>query len=127
MKRLNIFLISFVLFFVLAQTALAAYGQVFGGRILKTKAIRIETLESAGYSCPGSTNTIEVTPIKGPTAYYAPYSANRTRTTLAPGQKILGKYSGSITIECVRVNEDGTTSQEDVLLDMVTMFGTSKR
>ncbi len=127
MKRLNILLISFVLFFLLTQTALATYGTVFGGRIVSTKAVRVQTLESAGYTCPESESTIEIFPIKGPTAYYAPYSANRTRTTLALGQKILGKYAGQMTIVCTKVNPDGTTSVENVLLDIASMFGTSKR
>jgi len=116
-----------LVFLTSIQVVFAAFGQVFAGRIVALKAIEVETLESAGYSCPGSNSTIEIISYKGPTSYFAPSSANRTRTTLSPNQKILGKYSGQITIECIRVNPDGTTSQENVLLDNITLFGTSKR
>jgi hypothetical protein len=117
-----VFLISFEVTF-----AAFSFGNVFGGRILRTEATEITTLEDTGYICVVPGSTIEIISIKGPTAYLIPTGITpKTNTTPKEGQAILGKYQGQATIVCTR--KDGeTTSDKNVFLDIITLFGTSRK
>jgi hypothetical protein len=116
------FLISFEITF-----AVFSFGNTFGGRILKTEAIEITTLQNTGYICVVPGSTIEIISIKGPTAYLIPFGIiPRSNTNPREGQGILGRYGGQATIVCTR--KDGeTTSVRNVFLDIITLFGTSRR
>jgi hypothetical protein len=109
--------------------AAGSTGKVFGGRILKTEATEITTLEASGYSCQmsgGSSIEIKVMGVKyAPTAYYIP-SGTKSKTNTVPTAKQLtiGRYSGTTTITCI--HDDPEIPPETVSLDTITMFGTSK-
>ena len=131
-KGINLFLLIIFLIFVSARIVSASFSlyKNFGGRIITTKALPIIALEAAGYSCVTFGSSVSVLPIGSPsgtpTNYFIPfYVLSKTRTTLAPHQWILGKYSGTqTTITCIY---KGTpTHTQTINLDTVTLFGTSR-
>jgi len=101
----------------------------FGGRIIYTKALRIQTLEATNYSCAVSGTSIEIKPIGSPpgtpTSYLIPSGTiSKTKTTPMASQLILGKYSGKTPITCTY--KGYPPNIQIVNLDNITLFGTSK-
>ncbi len=117
-------LILFILL-ISIKIVYASSGRVFGGRIINTKALQIQTLE-ATYNCfiPGT--TIEIKSVRGPTSYMIPWSVkSKTNTTPTSGQQIIGKYSGKTSITCTL--KTYPWSETTVSLDTIYLFGTSKQ
>jgi len=99
---------------------------IFGGKITKTKASEIESLENDGYTCDLSGTSIEIDPIKGPSSYIIPASTtSKTGYATRTGQWILGKYSGKTTVTCTKQCGE-TECTSTVTLDTITLFGTSR-
>lgn len=116
-------LVVVLVFFVSFQVTLAAFGNIFGGRITNLKALQIEKLEEAGYDCEVPGSTIEIRSIKGPTAYFTPQNiVPKTKTIPAMGAAIIGKYNGKTDIICRKGD-----SIQIVILDTIIFFGTSRR
>jgi hypothetical protein len=110
-----------------SDTTSSTTGGVFGGKIANTKAERIVELEGSGYYCNYSGTTIEVTPIRTtmPYSYAIPAGIkNKTGFSLRDGQWILGKYKGKTTVTCP--NENPEIPPEYVILDEISIYGTSK-
>lgn len=100
--------------------------QSFGGRIIMTKALEIQTLESSGFTCTVPGTTIQVKPIKGPSSYIIPYGVkSKTNTTPSVGQQVIGKYAGKTSVICILEGDPPITIT--VTLDTINLFGTSKR
>lgn len=133
MKKGIIFILLIVfLLFVSARMVFAAsyFGNLFGGRIIYTKAVEIEAWESAGYTCPMFGTSISIMPIGSPfstpTSFFIPsFVTPKTRTTPAPHQLIIGKYSGQMTIICILPSNPPDV--QTVSLDTIILFGTSRR
>lgn len=119
----------FVFLFVLVTIKIAyaiSLGKDFGGRIIKTTATRIQTLQNSGWSCIVPGTSIDIKPIKGPSSYMIPLTTkSKTNTTPASGQQIIGKYSGKTVITCTR-SCPPAVCETTVSLDTITLFGTSK-
>lgn len=103
----------------------------FGGSISNKKASKIISLEDSGYICEYSENTIQVRNAEGsqkaPTEYYIEnYLLRKNNHPIKKGQAIIGSYKGTIDIECVKYNEDGTESRETVTLSKIKRFLTTK-
>lgn len=119
---------------VFTKISLAAkLGVDFGGlKILKTKAVEIEVLERAGFTCavPGTSVTIlpEGKRGKSPTSYLIPASVKAvTKTTPTVGQKILGLFSkAKTTITCTKPCPPAVCTTT-VQLSPIIYFGTSKK
>jgi len=124
-----ILLIVFLVFFSTGiVSAYSSFGNVFGGRIINTKAVEIAGLEAVGYICPMFGTSISIipmgSPISTPSSYFIPsYVVSKTRTTPTIGQLILGKYSGRTMISCMFPYPPSTIA---VSLDTITLFGTSR-
>lgn len=133
-KKLGLFLIFGLIIlsasFVAHGASSSSSSFVFGGKIVNTRAEKIEELESSGYSCSYSGSTIEITPInvKGlimPYSYAIPNAVkNKTGFPIRTGQWIIGKYSGKTTITCIL--EGDPPLEETVTLDTISLYGTSK-
>ncbi|MFM7088934.1 MAG: hypothetical protein ACKOW9_05405 [Candidatus Paceibacterota bacterium] len=126
MKYLLVLCIS--LFAVFGVVEAVGLSQQFAGIIIHTKALRIQTLETAGYVCIVPGQTIEIRPKakRGiqPTSYMIPSGTiSKTKNTLGANQQIIGKYSGKTIITCVHPLGDVQT----VELDTITMYGNSAR
>lgn len=97
----------------------------FAGRIINTKALKIQTLEAAGYICPVLGQTIEIKKQKPnhtyPTSYFIPTFV-KSKYPTGPGKAILGYYSGKTTITCTHP----AGAVETVTLSNLTRFGVSK-
>ena len=129
----NIVVIASMSFFALLILSIniahaASSGRFFGGRIVETKALKIEILEDSEYECevPGSTIEIETigSPKGTPTSYFiSAGTKSKTNTKTRNGQLIIGKYSGKTTITCIRPEPEDI---QTVVLDTITMYGTSK-
>lgn len=95
------------------------------GLILHKKALKIQTLEAAGYICPVLGETIEIKKQKEthkyPTSYFIPAFVKAKYPT-ASGKAILGYYSGKTTITCT--HPLGAT--ETVTLSNIVRYGVSK-
>lgn len=99
--------------------------QIFGGKIINTKASKIQSLESSGYTCVVTGTTINIKPTKGPANYFIPFSTiSKTGKTVSANKWILGKYSGKTTITCTKSCGE-TMCTDTATLDTITMFGTS--
>ncbi|MFZ2205667.1 MAG: hypothetical protein WAV23_03695 [Minisyncoccia bacterium] len=117
-----------VLFFVLITINVAyafSLGQPFGGKIIKTKATQIQTLE-ATHTCVVPGDTIDIKSIKGPISYFISYSTlPKTNSRISSNQQILGMYTGKTPIICTLKITPFTP--QTVILDTITLFGTSKK
>jgi hypothetical protein len=124
--KIAIFVFIIFVSFKIVYAYSGSFGEIFGGKITNTKATEIEELENAGYQCETNGSTITINPIKGGETYFIPDGVNSvTRNTIATGQWILGKYSGTTTITCTK--ECGETECTDTAtLNNITMFGNSK-
>lgn len=95
------------------------------GLILYKKALKIQSLEAAGYICPVLGETIEIKKQKEthkyPTSYFIP-SFVKAKYQTTPGKAILGYYSGKTTITCT--HPLGAT--ETVTLSNIVKYGVSK-
>ncbi len=115
-----------IIFLALASFNIAnafSIGSPFGGTIINTKAIEIQTLESANFTCIVPGNTIQITPIGSyPTSYFYAVPP-RTNTTPSSGQWILGIYSGQMVITCIYKGYPPII--KIVNLPIITLFGTS--
>jgi len=119
--------ISFLFIGTKIVLAYSSFGGFFGGKILSTKAIEIETLEGAGYLCyvPGTSISISTigSPPGTPMNYFIPYSTiSKTGNALRTGQLILGRYGGIELITCF--HESGPSKM--VSLERIDLFGTSR-
>lgn len=129
MKK-GIIFILLIIFLIFSNTKIVSafsFEKSFGGKILYTKAMKIQILESAGFTCTVLGSTIMMMPIGSPVGtpidYFIPwYTISKTKTTLRSGQYILGKYGMTTPITCVSVI--GVPIIVD--LDTITLFGTSK-
>ena len=106
-----------------------AFMPQFGGRIIHTKAIEIQTLEMAGFLCYAPGSTISIVPIGSPlgtpTSYLIPFGVtSKTRISPRAGQLIIGKRSGKMVINCTLAYFPFTTIP--VSLDTVFLFGNSR-
>ncbi len=102
----------------------SAYGQIFGGKIINTKATKIQKLESSGYICVINGTSITIGPIKGPATYLIPFTTiSKTKTIPSVGKWIMGKYSGKTIITCTKPGDPPLA--DTVILDTITLFGTS--
>lgn len=105
----------------------SASGTVFGGKVSNTKAKDLEIKETE-YNCTVPGQTIEITPLKGtkyPTGYIIQSGVrNTTGYSKRIGQWIIGKYTGTTTINCTLKVEPFTPST--VTLSTITLYGTSK-
>ena len=111
-----------------ASTTPVSSGKIFGGKIVQTKSIEIQKLESTGYTCHVMGSTITIKPVGPyPTSYMIPsFFKSKTNTTLRTGQWIIGKYTGDKdTITCTKQCGE-TLCVSTVTLDIVSLFGTSK-
>lgn len=106
----------------------SGWGGFFGGRIINTKALEIETLEASGFICfvPGS--TISIIPIGSPPGtpinYFIPsFVTSKTGYGASTGALILGKYGGIMTISCTLPAEPPITTV--VSLNIINLFGAS--
>lgn len=111
---------------VLVQAAY--FGKPFGGRILKTTAFQIQTLENMNYGCivPGS--SLAISPFKNnPTDYLVPLNiSSRTNIPIRSGQWILGLYGQTkSTVTCIFQGEPPAT--QTVNLNPIKLFGTSRK
>lgn len=101
----------------------------FGGFIVSKKVKEINSLESGGYTCEYSENTIEIKNSMGsnaPTKYLIEnYIIRKNIHPIKQGQAIMGFYSGTYDIECIKYNEDGTESRQTVTVSKITKFLTS--
>ncbi len=70
--------------------------------------------------------TIEIRPVgKSPMKYFiSSGTKSKTGTTPTVNQLIIGKYSGKVTVTCVRADPPDTQRVE---LDKITLFGTSRK
>jgi hypothetical protein len=119
----------FLVFFSNTEIAFASFAKPFGGRILYTKAIEIQMLESTGYVCFVLGETITIKPIGSPMgtpmSYFIPFSVrSKTGNSLRMGQLILGKYGIKTLITCELTYPPWTPAT--VSLDTITLFGTSR-
>jgi hypothetical protein len=123
----GIIFILLIVFLVFTSTEIVfAYSgsQVFGGKIINTKATKIQELESSGYICTVYGSSITIRSIKGPTTYVIPATTiAKTRTIPAVGKWIMGKYSGKTMVTCTKAGDPPLTTM--VTLDTITLFGTS--
>jgi|GEM_PF-978773 len=100
----------------------------FGGRIINTKALEIETLEASGFTCFIAGSSISIAPIGSPPntpiSYFIP-SFVTSKTGIEPSISglILGKYGGQTTISCTLPGDPPITTI--VSLNTITLFGTS--
>lgn len=132
MKK-GIFYILLIVFLVFVSTRIVSasfsLGRVFGGRIVNTKALEIQALESSGYQCYMPGTSISILPIGSPagtpTSYFIPsFVISKTRTTTRTGQLIMGRYLGKTIIPCIFPSSPPMVIS--VSLDIITLFGTSK-
>lgn len=97
----------------------------FGGKIINTKASEIAMLEGMGYICYTPGESIEITPIKGPSSYLIPSgTSSKTGFPLSPSQWIIGLYGNPTTIICILPGDPPTTQY--VNLNTITLFGNSQ-
>ncbi len=98
----------------------------FAGRILNTKATRIQELENAKFFCPTAIGrTIEIKKQKETHKYPTSYYINdfvKSKYPRKPGQAILGYYSGTITITCT--HPEGAVAT--VILNTISKYAVSK-
>ena len=107
-------------------SAVASFMPQFGGRIIHTKAVEIESLEAMGFLCPTAGSTISITPIGSPTgtpiSYFIPYGIySKTGHNTRAGQLIIGKYSLKTIVNCTLAHYIIPVS-----LDTITLFGNSR-
>ncbi len=121
----------FLIFIFSFNTASAFFGLggFFGGKIVNMKSIQIAALEMAGFQCMVLGRTITILPIGSPvgtpTEYFIPFSTiSKTRYPINYSQLILGKYVGKSTITCILKTYPFTVTP--VMLDIITIYGTSK-
>jgi|SRR3989344_7559571 len=118
----------FISFNMVFAFGFSSLGGMFGGRILLTKALPIQLLETVGYTCPtyGGTSLSIIpigSPVGTPTDYFIPsFVASKTRTTPSTGKLILGKYAGTIIITCTYPDPP---NMQTVTLPIINLFGTS--
>jgi hypothetical protein len=95
------------------------------GRILHMKALKIQTLEAAGFICPVAGETIEIKKQnekhKYPTSYFIPLYI-QAKYPPTSGKLILGYYSGTFTITCTHP----AGAVETVILDSIQKYNVSK-
>lgn len=95
------------------------------GRILHMKALKIQTLEAAGFICPVVGETIEIKKQnekhKYPTSYFIPLYI-QAKYPPTSGKLILGYYSGTFTITCTHP----AGAVETVILDSIQKYNVSK-
>lgn len=98
----------------------------FAGRILNTKALKIQTLEAAGYFCPAAIGrTIEIKKQNEKHKYSTSYFISdivKAKYQRKSGQAILGYYSGTTTITCTHP----LGAVETVTLSNVKKYNVSK-
>lgn len=98
----------------------------FAGRILNTKALKIQTLEGAGYLCPEAIGrTIEIKKQNQKHKYSTSYFISdivKAKYQRRAGQAILGYYSGTKTITCTHP----LGAVETVTLNNVKKYNVSK-
>ena len=129
-KVYKILIIALVVIISIKIVYAAGYtNRPFGGKIIGIKAKKIEQLENSNYECtvPGSTIEIKLLGIKGaPTSYYIPSNVNsKKQKQFKVNQSILGTYAGVSGITCIY---KGYPPQvQEVVLDTITHFGTSKQ
>lgn len=128
--RKKIFTRTILVFLFVLITIKIAYavslGKDFGGRIIKTTATKVQSLENSGWACVVPGTSIDIRPIKGPVSYLIPaFVRSKTNTTPASGQQIIGKYSGKTPIVCTRACPPAVCTTT-VTLDTITLFGTSQ-
>ena len=109
--------------------AYSSFGSIFGGRIINTKALEIESLEGTGYRCyvPGTSITISLigSPLGTPTSYFIPsFVMSKNGSLPAVGKLIMGKYMGKTMISCIYPSNPPMFTS--VSLDTITLFATSK-
>jgi hypothetical protein len=130
--RKSIIFILLFGFMVFAYTntifAYSSFGSIFGGRIINTKALEIESLEGTGYQCyvPGSSITISPigSPLGTPTSYFIPsFVTPKNRSLPSIGKLIMGKYIGKTMISCIYPSNPPMFTT--VSLDTITLFATS--
>ena len=128
MKK-GIIFILLIVFLVFTSTEIVfafsgSYGQVFGGKIINTKAAEIKELELSGYICVVNGTSVTVKPIKGPATFIIPFTTiSKTKKIPLAGKWIMGKYSGKTIVTCaLKENPEIITT---ITLDTITLFGTS--
>ena len=105
---------------------LANIQKPFGGRILNTTAVEIQTLEDTGWTCEVPGTSITIKPVRGPASYAIPAGVvSKTNTTPEDGQSIKGLYLGKTVITC-KMSCPPVECVTAVTLDTIKMFGTSK-
>jgi hypothetical protein len=128
-KNFKIFFVFLVILFLFeAVHVYSSIGQGFGGKIIKTKATEIENLENQNYECMVLGSTIEIEPVLGkyPHSYMIPSAIkSKTEYPLSAGQSIIGTYSGKTTIICIY--RGWPIRIATVILDTITLFGTSQK
>lgn len=131
MKK-GIIFILLIIFLIFVNTnfsfASSPFGRFFAGRIISEKAMEINLKEWTGYNCVVLGNSITIKPIGSPigtpTSYFIPWNTiSKTKSTPMNGKLIMGIYSGKSNVTCIRPEPPDT---QTVVLDTVTLFGTSK-
>lgn len=128
MKK-NFLRVLFVVVIIFASVEVVyAYsngGEIFGGRIVNTKATEIEDLESSGYQCDIDGTTITIDPIKGHETYLIPSNIrSKTNREITSHKWIMGKFSGTSSVTCTKQCGE-TECTSTVNLNTVNFFGNS--
>lgn len=109
-------------FWIIPFQSKAFFGGYFGGKIINSKASRIETLENSNYSCAVPGTTIEIQPQKGPKSYLIPKTiTSKTKEKIKKGQNIIGTYIGITPIICIY--NGYPPSMKLVILPTVKIYG----
>lgn len=98
----------------------------FGGRITKTKALRIEALEFSNHTCLVPGRSIQVRTQKGNLVDFVIPAGVRSRSGhfIRAGQSIIGRSGGFVAVTCTFNGLPPVT--QVITLPTITLFATSR-
>lgn len=104
----------------------ASSGQLFAGKITEAPDQEVQSLADSDYTCEPDNTTIDIDSYNGsPTAFYIPPGTeSKTGNEAEEGQLVIGRYSGTTTIDCIE--DYYPFDEQDFDFNTITIWANSK-